>query len=56
MNNYNAYLFNQKYYIKYIKRGRLYEFTTSFKNKEHMERKLLDYKKDSLSFKIRKLI
>ena len=44
-----------KYEIQYIKNDRKYNFTISFKNESHRNKKLLQYKEGSLSFKMRRL-
>ena len=52
MNNYST---NMKYHISYIKKDKKYNFSTTFKDEEHMRDKLLQYRKDSISFEIKEL-
>ena len=44
-----------KYHISYIKKDKKYNFSTTFKDEEHMRDKLLQYRKDSISFEIKEL-
>ena len=44
-----------KYHISYIKKDKKYNFSTTFKDEEHMRDKLLQYRKDSVSFEIKEL-
>ena len=44
-----------KYHISYIKKDKKYNFSITFKDEEHMRDKLLQYRKDSVSFEIKEL-
>jgi len=44
-----------KYRISYIKKGRKYDFIIVFRNKEHKNNKIKQYKKDSINFRINKI-
>ncbi len=44
-----------KYRIQYIKNSRKYDFVIQFKNESHRNNKLIQYKKDSINFKLIKL-
>jgi hypothetical protein len=44
-----------KYHISYIKKDKKYNFSITFKDEEHMRDKLLQYRKDSISFEIKEL-
>ena len=43
------------HHISYIKKEKKYDFTIQFKSTEHRIRKVAQYKKDAIGFKIRKL-
>jgi len=44
-----------KYHISYIKKDKKYNFSITFKDEEHMRDKLLQYRKDRISFEIKEL-
>ena len=44
------------YQISYFKKGKRYNFKTSFKSKEHMRIKLLQYEEGSTVFKVKELV
>lgn len=44
-----------KYRVNYIKFEKKYDFTVEFKTESYRDKKLLQYKKNSINFKIRKL-
>ena len=44
-----------KYHISYIKKDKKYNSSTTFKDEEYMRDKLLQYRKDSISFEIKEL-
>jgi hypothetical protein len=44
-----------KYHISYIKKDKKYNFSITFKDEEHMRDKLLQYRKNSISFEIKEL-
>ena len=43
------------HHISYIKKEKRYDFTIQFKSTEHRIRKVAQYRKDAIGFKIRKL-
>lgn len=45
-----------KYKIKYMKNGKKYDFTITFKSLGHKITKLARYKKDSINFKATRLL
>jgi hypothetical protein len=44
------------YQISYFKKGKRYNFKTSFKSKEHMRIKLLQYEEGSTVFKVKEIL
>ena len=44
------------YQISYFKKGKRYNFKTSFKSKEHMRIKLLQYEEGSTVFKVKEVV
>jgi hypothetical protein len=44
-----------KYRIQYIKKGRRYDFVVDFATETYRDKKLLQYKRNSINFKMRKI-